>query len=104
VTIESIIRFYALLSVGAIASAAAFGLAWYRTSRRMRALETLLSGQSDTTRIEAELDDMRQRLDGFGENLERVTGGQDFLVRMVSERHPGARSRATEQARAVTPH
>jgi len=77
--------FLALLAIaGLVPSAVAFGVAWLRTSRRLRELEARLFGPAlprdqRTERLE-------QVVDNLAVQLDQVITGQEFLNRVITER------------------
>ncbi len=85
-TIEEVIRLYALLAVGAIACAGVFALGWYRARRRVSELETQLSEPPTSPVLMAEVDELRQRLDLLDDQVDRISDGQEFLSRVVTDR------------------
>lgn len=81
-----------------IATAVGFGVAWFRASRRVRALEDRML-QTPSRRVvqEPEVD----ALDNLAARIDDIANGQDFLNRVLSERL--GRISSARPAREVTP-
>jgi hypothetical protein len=77
------------------------GVAWYRSSRRVRELEARLSGTAIPP--DARVDALERTVDTLTEQMEQLASGQEFLNRVVATqlgRAPGASSSPP----VITPH
>ncbi len=101
--IESVIRFYAFLAVAAVASSAAFALAWMNGRRRIRDLEAQLEDRTSEPQLSQEVEDLRAGLDQVSEQMARLTDGQAFLARVVTEHRPELTRRLGDSQLSRTP-
>lgn len=102
--IESVVRFYAFLAVGAVASAGAFALAWIRSRGRVRELESQLADRADDSLLYQDVEEVRAGLDLLSEQMARLADGQSFLARVVSERRPDLMQAPEVSQVSTTPH
>lgn len=103
---DEVIVLYAYFAVGGVALAAAFGFAWNRARRRVYQLEAQLSVREpvEPPHLVAEIDELRQRLELLDEQIGRVADGQEFLARLVADRHAAPPVREIDRPRMTTPH
>ena len=102
--IESVVRFYAFVAVAAVASAGAFALAWINGRRRIRDLEAQLEDRAVAPRLDQEVEELRAGLEQVSEQMARLTDGQAFLARVVTERRPDLTRRLDDSQLSRTPH
>jgi hypothetical protein len=67
---------------GAIAAAVGFGLAWYRTRRRLDRLESRFLQSA----VALDLEEVEERLNDMTRRLEQMARGQEFLHQVVTGR------------------
>lgn len=100
--LTNLIRDWILISALATTVAVTFGIAWFRSLRRVRELERYLLQREE---LEMRMpDDVARRLDEVGAQVDRLAEGQDFLSRLVAEGRLNLPRAAGEQPRAITPH
>ncbi len=63
----------------------ALGIAWFRTSRRMRQLEARPGG-GDLRQLEDLTNRFEQAVDSLAGRVEELANGQEFLNRVLSDR------------------
>jgi hypothetical protein len=91
--------YLALLAIaGLFPTAVAFGVAWLRTSRRLRELETRLLGPAPTR--DDRTDRLERVVDSLATQLDQVVSGQEFLNRVLTDKLARPRLEAPED---VTP-
>jgi hypothetical protein len=88
--------YLALLAIaGLVPTAVAFGVAWLRTSRRLRELETRFFGPAPAREDRTER--LEHVVDGLATQLDQVISGQEFLNRVLTDKLARARLEAPEK-------
>ena len=64
----------------------ALGIAWFRTSRRVRQLEAHPGGGGGDQRLEDLTNRFEQAVDSLAGRVEELANGQEFLNRVLSDR------------------
>ena len=93
-----------IISVISSTATTAFCIAWLRSLRRVRELEEALV-QRDTAPAAFEAsDELARQLEDVAAQVSRLTEGQDFLARLVSDRRFDVGRPRTDAQRLTTPH
>lgn len=84
--------FFFSLFGAAIVAAIGFGLAWYRTRRRLDRLESRFLQSA----VALDLEEVEDRLNDMTHRLEQMARGQEFLHQVVTGRRRLPESRRVE--------